>query len=108
MTQTTFSYQLPATSPLDRALAATDFSAGGRATLPALSSLPSGPLARRLVTAEFNEQTRAALASTALDNTAALSAMATHLSTVAPYGHHCYYAIVEAYAIGAIHAIGRA
>jgi len=104
MTHTTVNLPPAVLAPLDRALTAADFSSGGRTTLPALAQ---GPLARKLVTENYREQSRAMLASTALDNTAALSSMAAHLSAVAPYGHYCYYAIVQAYTIGAVNAIAR-
>ena len=104
MTYTSVSYTPPATTPLDRALAVSDFSAGSRTNLPAL---PQGPLTRQLTNADYRERVRAALVSTALENTAALSAMEAHLNQVAPSGYRRYKAIVDAYAIGAITQIAR-
>ena len=107
MTYQTVNYTPPATTPFDRALAVMDFSVGGRTNLPALPALTSGPLTRQLVTADYREQCRASLSSTAMENVAALSAMEAYLNQVAPYGYRRYKAIVDAYALGAIAAIAK-
>jgi ABC-type phosphate/phosphonate transport system substrate-binding protein len=110
ITSVTYAQPNPAISPFDRALAAPDFTAGNRTKLPVLaasSAMPMGPLAQQLLTADYREQCRAMLASAAMENTAALSAMEAHLNTVAPSGYRRYKAIVDAYAIGAVYAIAR-
>jgi hypothetical protein len=53
------------------------------------------------------EECRAALASTALQNVGALSALEQHLIEIAPMGAARYQAIVDAYAIGAADTIAR-
>lgn len=53
------------------------------------------------------EQGRALLTNTALQNTAALSALEAHCLQVAPLGDARYKLIVDAYAMGAANTIAR-
>lgn len=57
--------------------------------------------------AEADEQARALLANTALQNAGALSAMEAHLIEIAPLGEARYKHIVDAYALGATQKIAR-
>ena len=95
----------PPVSALDRALSVTDFSAGSRTNLPALSG--GGPLVKRILTADYQERSRAALVSNAMENAAALSALEMHLNAVAPSGWRRYRALVDSYTVGAITMIAK-
>ena len=106
MTYQTVNYTPPSVTPFDCALTRADFSPG-RANLPVLPMLPSGPLTRQIATGDFREQCRAHLTSTALENVAALSQMEAYLDQAAPSGYRRYRAIVDAYALGAIAAIAK-
>jgi hypothetical protein len=57
----------------------------------------SGSFTQALATTNLWEQGRAVLASTAMENVGALSAMEGYLCQVAPSGSHRYKAIADAY-----------
>ena len=57
----------------------------------------SGNFTQALAVTNLHEQGRALLASTALENVGALSAMEGYLSEIAPSGAHRYRAIADAY-----------
>ena len=107
VTYNAVSYTPQAISPLERALASVDYSAGGKASLPALPLAQIGPLTKKLTEADLREDMRAYLASIALTNASSLSNMAAHLYRVAPWDYHCYKAVIEAYTVGAVQAIAK-
>jgi len=57
----------------------------------------AGNFTQSLAFTNLREQSRALIASTALENVGALSAMEGYLNTVAPSGSHRYRAIADAY-----------
>lgn len=59
------------------------------------------------IIADVGEQARALLASSALQNVGALTALEQHLIRVAPLGEARYKHIVDAYALGAATTIQR-
>lgn len=64
-------------------------------------------LACRALVANLNEQARAHLANTALQNVGTLTALEEHLIHISPLGAARYQAIVDAYTIGAAQAVTR-
>jgi hypothetical protein len=66
-----------------------------------------GALVQQAVLAHIHEQSRAALANTTMENVGQLSALAEHLTNVAPTGERRYHGIVDSYALGAASKIAR-
>ena len=66
-----------------------------------------GVIVRQGMAANLHEQCRAGLANTALQNTGNLSALAEHLTSIAPSGERRYHAIVDAYSLSATQRIAR-
>jgi hypothetical protein len=64
-------------------------------------------LVSKTMLSTLHEQGRAHLTSTALENVGNLSALAEHLTSIAPSGERRYHAIVDAYALGAASKIAR-
>ena len=65
----------------------------------------SGGFIQALGITNMHEQGRAILASTAMENVGALSAMEGHLCQIAPTGAHRYKAIADAYTAAVIQTI---
>jgi|GEM_PF-2369467 len=65
----------------------------------------SGNFVQALSITNMHEQGRAILASTALENVGALSAMEGYLCQVAPSGAHRYKAVADAYTAAVIQTI---
>jgi hypothetical protein len=89
----------------------------GGFNLDAIESLPAvakrgirneGALViKRTVLSNLQEQGRAHITNTALENVGALTALEEHLCEIAPSGAERYRHIVDAYTMGAARTIGR-